>query len=131
MIALALALVRTIHAADPAPAAAPAAEAAPAAPTPAPAPPPVPKLHKPVPPSLEESAWDGTTLTAVTCAATMEVDNKGRVKTVTLQAPETCPGAFGTAVLAALKTWQFVPALDAGRPVPSTYATSYEFRKAR
>jgi hypothetical protein len=136
MIAFALALARPIHAADPAPAPAPAppaadAPAAPAAAPAAPPPPPEPKLYKPVPPSIEESAWEGTSLTTVTCAATMDVDNKGRVKTVTLQAPESCPGVFGTAMLTALKGWQFVPALEGPKPVPSTYATTYEFRKAR
>jgi hypothetical protein len=91
----------------------------------------VAKLYKPMPPSIEESAWEGTSLTKVTCAATMDVDNKGRVKTVTLQAPDACPGAFGAAMLTALKGWQFVPALDAGKPVPSTATATYEFRKPR
>ena len=89
------------------------------------------KLYKPVPPSIEESAWEGTSLTTVTCAATMDVDNKGRVKTVTLQAPDSCPGAFGAAMLTALKGWQFVPALEGPKPVPSTASATYEFRKPR
>ena len=129
------ALVLAIEAADPAPPApappaAPEAPAAPAPPAPPP-PPPVAKLYKPVPPSIEESAWEGTSLTTVTCAATMDVDNKGRVKTVTLQAPDSCPGAFGAAMLTALKGWQFVPALDGPKPVPSTASATYEFRKPR
>ena len=135
---IALALVLATLAADPAPPApAPAAPAAPEAPATPPAPPapppppPVAKLYKPMPPSIEESAWEGTSLTTVTCAAMMDIDNKGRVKTVTLQAPESCPGAFGTAMLQALKAWQFVPALDGGKPVPSTASTTYEFRKPR
>ena len=137
---IALALVLAIEAADPAPPApapaapaAPAAPEAPAAPAPPapPPPPPVAKLYKPVPPSIEESAWEGTSLTTVTCAATMDVDNKGRVKTVTLQAPESCPGAFGAAMLTALKGWQFVPALVGPKPVPSTASATYEFRKPR
>jgi periplasmic protein TonB len=126
--------------AEPAPPAAPAAPAAPApdaaaaaaAPPPAPPPPPpVAKLYKPMPPSIEESAWEGTSLTKVSCAARMDVDNKGRVKTVTLEAPESCPGAFGAAMLTALKAWQFVPALEGPKPVPSTYSATYEFRKPR
>ena len=134
------ALFLAIEAADPAapapapaPPAAPAAPEAPAAPAPPapPPPPPVAKLYKPVPPSIEESAWEGTSLTTVTCAATMDVDNKGRVKTVTLQAPDSCPGAFGAAMLTALKGWQFVPALDGPKPVPSTASATYEFRKPR
>ena len=137
---IALAFVLAIEAADPAapspppapPAPAPAPDAAAApAPPPPPPPPPVAKLYKPVPPSIEESAWEGTSLTTVTCAATMDVDNKGRVKTVTLQAPESCPGAFGAAMLTALKGWQFVPALQGPKPVPSTASATYEFRKPR
>ena len=138
---IALALVLAIEAADPTPPApaptapaAPAAPEAPAAPPAPPAPPPPPpvaKLYKPMPPSIEESAWEGTSLTNVTCAATMDIDNKGRVKTVTLQAPDSCPGAFGAAMLTALKAWQFVPALDGGKPVPSTATATYEFRKPR
>ena len=132
---IALALVLAIEAADPVPPAPapPPAPEAPAAPTPPapPPPPPVPKLYKPMPPSIEENAWEGTSLTTVTCAATMDIDNKGRVKTVTLASPESCPGAFGAAMLTALKTWQFVPALDGGKPVPSTATATYEFRKSR
>ena len=128
-----LALVLATLAADPAPPAPapPAAPEAPAAPPAPPPPPPMATLYKPVPPIIEESAWDGASLTTVTCAATMEVDNKGRVKTVTLQAPDSCPGAFGAAMLTALKGWQFVPALDAGKPVPSTASATYEFKKPR
>jgi hypothetical protein len=137
---IAFALVLATLAADPTPTApaapapaAPAAPEAPAAPAPPapPPPPPVAKLYKPVPPRIEESAWEGTSLTTVTCAATMDVDNKGRVKTVTLQAPESCPGAFGAAMLTALKAWQFVPALEGPKPVPSTATATYEFRKPR